>query len=103
MLSGLTRSSAAKRILLRECQSHLTRTGLGVSYTHLIPVTSAASVAGRLRDILSETVENIALTASSKSMYSKGRVVTGHASGGITNNHGEQRTIVRRCCWWSRI
>jgi len=48
-------------------------------------------------------LSNLALTASSKSMYSKGRVVTGHASSGITNNHGEQRTIVRRCCWWSRI
>ena len=31
------------------------------------------------------------------------RVVTGHTSGGITDNHGEKRTVVTRCCRWSRI
>src|SRR6266496_2964745 len=36
-------------------------------------------------------------------MNRKRRVVTGHGSGEITHSHGEERTVVRRCCRWSRI
>ena len=37
------------------------------------------------------------------SVDSQDRVVTGHTSDDITYNHGEKRTVVRRCCGRSRI